>query len=48
MEKRGSESVLICLFSQAWEELFQKNGYDFNVCNSVRDVLYNTDVITYC
>ena len=27
-------------------ELFQKkNGYAFNVCNSVRDILYNTDVI---
>ena len=22
-----------------------KNGYDFNVCNNVRDVLYYTDVI---
>ena len=27
-------------------ELFQKNGYDFNDCNSVRNILYNTDVIT--
>ena len=26
-------------------ELFQKNGYDFNVCNNVRDMLYNTDAI---
>ena len=26
-------------------ELFQKNGYDFNACNIVRDILYNTDVI---
>ena len=26
-------------------ELFQKNGYDFNACNNVRDILYNTDVI---
>ena len=27
-------------------ELFQKkNGYAFNVCNSVRDIFYNTDVI---
>ena len=27
-------------------ELFQKNGYDLNACNNVRDILYNTDVIT--
>ena len=27
-------------------ELFQKNGYDLNVYNNVRDILYNTDVIT--
>ena len=26
-------------------ELFQKNGYAFNACNSVRDIVYNTDVI---
>ena len=26
-------------------ELFQKNGYDFNACNTVRDILYNTDII---
>ena len=25
-------------------ELFQKNRYDFNACNNVRDMLYNTDV----
>ena len=25
--------------------LFQKNRYDFTACNSVRDILYNTDVI---
>ena len=25
--------------------LLQKNGYDFNACNNVRDILYNTDVI---
>ena len=25
--------------------LFQKNGYDFNDCNNVRDILYNTDII---
>ena len=26
-------------------ELFQKNGYDFNAYNNVRDILYNNDVI---
>ena len=26
-------------------ELFQKNWYDFNACNNVRDILFNTDVI---
>ena len=26
-------------------ELFQKNGYDFNACNNVRDILYNTHII---
>ena len=24
-----------------------KNGYDFNACNNVRDILYNTDIINY-
>ena len=27
-------------------ELFQKNGYDLNAYNNVRDILYNTDAIT--
>ena len=27
-------------------DLFQKNGYDLNAYNNVRDILYNTDVIT--
>ena len=27
-------------------ELFQKNGYDLNAYNNVREILYNTDVIT--
>ena len=27
-------------------ELFQKNLYDLNAYNNVRDILYNTDVIT--
>ena len=26
-------------------ELFQKNGYDLNAYNNVRDILYNTVVI---
>ena len=25
-------------------ELFQKNGYDFNACNNVRDILCNTNI----
>ena len=28
-------------------QLFQKNGYDFNACNNVRDILYNNDVINF-
>ena len=28
-------------------ELFQKTGYDFNACNNVTDILYNTDVINF-
>ena len=27
-------------------ELFQKNGYDLNAYNNVRDILYNSHVIT--
>ena len=27
-------------------ELFQKNGYDLNAYNNVRDILYKNDVIT--
>ena len=27
-------------------ELFQKNGYDLNAYNNVRNILYNNDVIT--
>ena len=26
--------------------LFQKNGYDFNPCKNVRDILYNADIIS--
>ena len=29
-----------------YQMLFQKNGYDFNACNNVRDILYNTDAVT--
>ena len=36
-------TLLECPFTT---ELFQKNGYDLNACNNVRDILYNTDVIT--
>ena len=25
----------------------RKNGYDFNDCNNVRDILYNTDIIIF-
>ena len=32
-----------CMFY--YQCYFRKNGYDFNACNSVRDVLYNTEVI---
>ena len=35
--------LLECPFTT---ELLQKNGYDLNVYNNVRDILYNTDVIT--
>ena len=34
-----------CIGSLVFTELFQKNGYDFNACNNVRDILYNTDLI---
>ena len=27
-------------------EIFQKNGYDLNAYNNVRDILHNNDVIT--
>ena len=35
--------LLECLITT---ELFQKNGYDFNAYNNVKDILYNDDVIT--
>ena len=28
-------------------DLFQKDGYNFNDCNNVRDILYNTDIIIF-
>ena len=35
-----------CLNVLLLQSYFIKNGYDLNVCNNVRDILYNTDVIT--
>ena len=29
------------------DTLFQKNGYDFNACNNVTDILCNTDVVNF-
>ena len=26
-------------------EIFQKNGYDFNACITVKNIVHNTDVI---
>ena len=37
---------LILLECPITTELFQKNEYDFNACNNVRDILYNTDIIS--
>ena len=36
--------MLECPFTT---ELFQKNGYDLNAYNNVRDILYNTDVLYF-
>ena len=36
-------TLLECPFTKCY---FQKSGYDFNACNNVRDILYNTDAIT--
>ena len=36
----------ILLESPVTTELFQKNGYDWNAYNNVRDILYSTDDIT--
>ena len=36
--------LLECPFTT---ELFQKNGYDLNACNNVRDILYHTDVVNH-
>ena len=42
--RQGAKRILLeCPFTT---ELFQKNGYDLNAYNNVRDILYNTDVIT--
>ena len=37
---------LILLECPITTDLFQKNEYDFNACNNVRDILYNTDIIS--
>ena len=37
---------LCVLTTDITTELFQRNGYDLNAYNNVRDILYNTDVIT--
>ena len=36
----------ILLYCPITTKSFQKNGYDFNACNSVRNILCNTDVMT--
>ena len=28
------------------QRYFRKNGYDFNACNNVTDILYKTDIIS--
>ena len=28
-------------------ELFQNNGYDFNACNNIKDILHHTGVINF-
>ena len=30
-----------------YHSYFRKNGYDFNTCNDIRDILYNTDIINF-
>ena len=39
----NNQHVLNVLLLQCY---FRRNGYDFNACNNVRDILYNSDVIT--
>ena len=29
-----------------FHKVILEKGYDFNACNYVRDILYNTDIIT--
>ena len=44
---KNSLSVKHTLLERAiTTELFQKNWYDLNAYNNVRDILYNTDIIT--
>ena len=28
-----------------YHRVISENGHDFNACNNVRDILYNTDII---
>ena len=37
-----SEDRLLSYYHRPISEI---NGYDFNDCNNVRDILYNTDII---
>ena len=30
-----------------YQSYFRKMDIDFNACNNVRDILYNTDIINY-
>ena len=46
-KERERERLMFCAQSTSYSlQLFQKNGYDLNAYNNVRDILYNTDVIT--
>ena len=35
----------ISYYHRVISEKRKKKGYDFNACNNVRDILYNTDII---
>ena len=36
---------LCVLLPEGFKNFF--NGYDFNACNNVREILYNTDITTF-